>query len=121
LAEYENSSGSREAPGGAGPSEERRGGGDSRRSSYGQGPRGRRDSNRRQGKVCQFCAEKAKAIDYKDTLLLRQYINERGRIFARRKTGTCAKHQRMLASAIKRARTIALLPYTAAHVRVQSS
>jgi len=120
LAEYDNNTAGHEGSGAAGSSEERRGGGD-RRSSYGQGPRGRRDSNRRQSKVCQFCAEKAKAIDYKDTLLLRQYINERGRIFARRKTGTCAKHQRMLANAFKRARTIALLPYTAAHVRVQSS
>jgi small subunit ribosomal protein S18 len=53
--------------------------------------------------------------------LLRQYVSERGRIFARRKTGTCAKHQRMLAQAIKRARQIALLPYTAEHVRVQAS
>jgi small subunit ribosomal protein S18 len=80
----------------------------------------RRD-NRRRNKLCQFCAEKAAAISYRDVPLLRQYVSERGRIFARRKTGTCAKHQRMLAQAIKRARQIALLPYTAEHVRVQGS
>jgi len=59
-----------------------------------------------------------KAIDYKDVALLRQYLNDRGLIRARRRTATCAKHQRMLARAIKRARHLALLPYTAEHVRL---
>ena len=56
-------------------------------------------------------------IDYKDVNLLRNYITEHGKIKARRKTGTCAKHQRRLASAIKRARHLALLPYSAEHTR----
>jgi|YNPNPStandDraft_1061719.scaffolds.fasta_scaffold27511_3 small subunit ribosomal protein S18 len=71
-------------------------------------------------KACQFCVDKVNRIDYKDVALLRQFISERGRIHSRRKTATCAKHQRMLAKAIKRARHIALLPYTAEHVRMQN-
>jgi len=67
--------------------------------------------------VCQFCIDKVKAIDYKEVMLLRQFTARSGRIVARRKTGACAKHQRMLAKAIKRARHIALLPYTASHTR----
>jgi len=61
--------------------------------------------------------ENAKSIDYKSVSLLRQYINERGRILPRRRTAACAKHQRMLSRAIKRARHVALLPYTGEHVR----
>lgn len=64
-------------------------------------------------KVCAFCAEKNAVIDYKDTAKLRKYITERGKISPRRATGTCAKHQRELAVAIKRARQMALLPYIA--------
>lgn len=64
-------------------------------------------------KVCAFCAEKNAVIDYKDTAKLRKYITERGKISPRRATGTCAKHQRELAIAIKRARQMALLPYIA--------
>ena len=60
-----------------------------------------------------FCGDDAPAIDYKDARLLRSYITERGKIVPRRISGTCAKHQRQLATAIKRARTIALLPYLA--------
>ena len=63
-------------------------------------------------KVCRFCANKAK-IDYKDADALRRYTTERGKILPRRITGTCAKHQRELASAIKRARAICLLPFVA--------
>ena len=63
-------------------------------------------------KVCQFCADKTEIIDYKDVAKLRKFISERGKIQPRRMTGTCAKHQRELATAIKRARTIALLPYS---------
>ena len=63
-------------------------------------------------KVCRFCANKAK-IDYKDADALRRYMTERGKILPRRITGTCAKHQREVAKAIKRARAISLLPFVA--------
>ncbi|HCC36443.1 MAG TPA: 30S ribosomal protein S18 [Treponema sp.] len=63
-------------------------------------------------KVCRFCVQKLK-IDYKDADTLRRFITERGKILPRRITGTCAKHQRALALAIKQARSIALLPYVA--------
>ncbi len=62
--------------------------------------------------MCQFCAEKAKLIDYKQSDMLKRFVNEHGRIRPRRETGTCAKHQRVLARAIKRARHMALLPFT---------
>ena len=64
-------------------------------------------------KVCLFCQEKSAKIDYKDTNKLRKYIAEGGKILPRRMTGTCAKHQRELAVAIKRARVAALLPFKA--------
>ena len=63
-------------------------------------------------KVCQFCVDKVTDIDYKDVAKLRRYVSERAKILPRRITGTCAKHQRELTTAIKRARQIALLPYT---------
>ncbi|MDR0320227.1 MAG: 30S ribosomal protein S18 [Treponema sp.] len=63
-------------------------------------------------KICKFCAQKMK-IDYKEADTLRRFITERGKILPRRITGTCAKHQRALALAIKQARSIALLPYVA--------
>jgi len=72
-------------------------------------PRG----ERRRRKVCQFCVDKVSAIDYKDTAKLRKYVSDRGKILPRRMTGTCAMHQRQLTEAIKRARHVALLPYTA--------
>jgi small subunit ribosomal protein S18 len=68
-------------------------------------------------KVCFFCVEKVKKIDYKDVDGLRRYLSDRGKIEPRRKTGTCAKHQRRLTIALKRARHLALLPYTAEHLR----
>ena len=68
-------------------------------------------------KVCAFCVDKIEHIDYKDAGRLRRYVTERGKIEPRRKTGTCAKHQRPLTVAIKRARHVALLPYTASHAR----
>ncbi len=71
-------------------------------------PRGRKPRR----KVCQFCVDKVQHIDYKDTIRLRRFTNERGKILPRRMSGTCAKHQRQLSVAIKRARTIALMPYT---------
>ena len=71
-------------------------------------PRGRKPRR----KVCQFCVDKVQHIDYKDMVRLRmKYTSERGKILPRRMTGTCAKHQRQLSTAIKRARVIALLPY----------
>ncbi len=63
-------------------------------------------------KVCAFCVEKVDTIDYKDTAKLRRYTSERAKILPRRVTGTCAYHQRELTTAIKRARQIALMPYT---------
>lgn len=71
-------------------------------------------------KVCPFCADKLQ-IDYKDVSRLQRYVSERGRIERRRRTGVCAKHQRRLALAIKRARYLALLPYTPDHVRYTTS
>ena len=74
------------------------------------GPR-RRPMHRKR-KVCVFCGAEA-VIDYKDTNTLKKYVSERGKILPRRITGNCAKHQRELTTAIKRARHIAMLPYTA--------
>ena len=68
-------------------------------------------------RVCSFCTDKVEEIDYKDPVNLRRYIWSGGKIGPRRKSGTCAKHQRALAVAIKRARHLALLPYVPAHVR----
>src|SRR5215471_8552698 len=69
-------------------------------------------------KVCQFCVDKTKEVDYKDLVRLRRFLSERGKIEPRRKTGTCAAHQRSLNVALKRARQLALLPFTAEHIRV---
>lgn len=63
-------------------------------------------------KTCQFCTDKELRIDYKNVDLLKSYITDEGKIRPRRQTGTCAKHQRALANAIKRARHVALLPFT---------
>ena len=73
--------------------------------------RRRRPQPRR--KVCQFCQDKVTEIDYKDVAKLRRFVTEKGKIVSRRQTGTCAKHQRELTTAIKRARYMALLPYSA--------
>ena len=69
--------------------------------------------NRRRKKVCAFCADKIQEIDYKDIAKLRRYVSERAKILPRRISGNCAKHQRQLTEAIKRARHIALLPFSA--------
>ena len=69
-------------------------------------------------KVCVFCVDHVEAIDYKDGAKLRRFLSDRGKIEPRRKTGTCAKHQRRLTIALKRARHLALLPYTSEHMRV---
>jgi small subunit ribosomal protein S18 len=70
--------------------------------------RGRRPKR----KHCLGCVEKVKEIDYKDSLRIRRFVTDRGKILPRRVSGNCAKHQRLLAVAIKRARELALLPYT---------
>lgn len=71
-------------------------------------PKGRRPKK----KVCTFCIDKVESIDYKDVNKLRKYVSERGKILPRRISGNCAKHQRQLTIAVKRARNIALLPFT---------
>ncbi len=73
----------------------------------------RRGGGFRKKKVCQFCADKSETIDYKEVEKLRKYVTERGKILPKRITGTCAMHQREVTKAIKRARIVALLPYTA--------
>ena len=73
----------------------------------------RRHGGMRRRKVCQFCADKTEAIDYKNAEKLKKFITERGKILPKRVTGTCAKHQREVTTAIKRARVMALLPYIA--------
>jgi small subunit ribosomal protein S18 len=89
-------------------------------SSQGRDSRPRRPSRGKyipKRKVCFFCRDKVQTIDYKDPAKLRPYISDRGKISPRRKSGACAKHQRALARAIKRARHLALLPFVAAHMR----
>jgi small subunit ribosomal protein S18 len=68
--------------------------------------------------VCAFCVDKIKEVDYKDLGRLRRFLSERGKIEPRRKTGTCAAHQRSLNVALKRARGLAMLPFTAEHIRI---
>ena len=74
--------------------------------------RGNSRMRRAKRKVCAFCVDKADSIDYKDIGKLRKYVTERGKILPRRISGTCAKHQRQLTESVKRARNIALLPFT---------
>ena len=88
-------------------------GGPPRRTGPG-GPRRGRFIPRR--KVCVFCVEHATSIDYKNYSMLRRYLSDRAKIEPRRKTGTCAKHQRLLSTALERARHLALLPFTAEQV-----
>ncbi|WP_258360650.1 30S ribosomal protein S18 [Moorella sulfitireducens (nom. illeg.)] len=71
-----------------------------------------RDKKRSRKRVCSFCVDKIAQVDYKDVNRLRRYISERGKILPRRISGNCARHQRQLTQAIKRARILALLPYT---------
>src|SRR5207237_4522659 len=98
----------------AAPSSGRPSGGARRRPGEFGGPR--KFTPRR--KVCQFCVDKIKDVDYKDLARLRRFLSERGKIEPRRKTGTCAAHQRSLNVALKRARQLALLPFTAEHIRI---
>lgn len=81
------------------------------RETKGDSPMKKRMGRRRK-KVCAFCSDNSNVIDYKDVNKLKRYVSERGKILPRRITGTCAKHQRALTVAVKRARHIALLPYT---------
>ena len=80
------------------------------RSDRSDSPMKRRGGRRRK-KVCVFCGKENNEINYKDTAKLKKYVSERGKILPRRITGTCAKHQRALTSAIKRSRHVALMPY----------
>jgi small subunit ribosomal protein S18 len=96
--------------GGARPGPRRRPG------EFGGGGGGRKFTPRR--KVCQFCVDKIKEVDYKDLGRLRRFLSDRAKIEPRRKTGTCAAHQRSLNVALKRARQLALLPFTAEHIRI---
>lgn len=91
-----------------------------RSQRYGSSGGGRnfRRPYRSRRKVCTFCVEGVKTIGWKDFERLRRFVNDGGGMRSRRKTGTCAKHQRRLAVAIKRARHLALLSYTIEHVRV---
>jgi len=77
----------------------------------GEGPAGRKAYHRK--RVCRYCAEPDISIDYKDAKALRPFITERGKILPRRMSGACAKHQREIATAIKRARNLAIIPFTA--------
>jgi small subunit ribosomal protein S18 len=79
--------------------------------------KGRRKMPYHRRKVCRYCADSSLVIDYKDPRTLRLFTTERGKIIPRRISGNCAKHQRMVTLAIKRARNIALLPYTTATVK----
>lgn len=81
-----------------------------RSSSRNDRPGGKFRRTRR--RVCAFCADKIDFVDYKNAVKLRKYVSDRGKILPRRATGTCASHQRVLTCAIKRAREIALLPFT---------
>lgn len=115
-------------PGGEGPGGDRPGGrfGDRPGGPGGEGPGGARPRRFGGGgggrffqrrKVCQFCVDKIAYVDYKDVPRLRRFVSDRAKIEPRRKTGTCAKHQRAVTVAIKRARHMALLPFTSSHSR----
>jgi small subunit ribosomal protein S18 len=83
------------------------------RSDDDKGSQRRRPMFRR--KVCRFCADKTLRIDYKDVRTISQFVTERGKMTPSRITGNCARHQRILTTAVKRARTVALLPFTTAN------
>ncbi|MBI3615011.1 MAG: 30S ribosomal protein S18 [Candidatus Omnitrophica bacterium] len=86
-----------------------------REDSKSKGPKGTGVDRRRplRRKVCKFCLDRVERIDYKDTVRLVKFASERGKILPRRVSGNCAKHQRQLAKAIKRARVVSLMPYLA--------
>jgi small subunit ribosomal protein S18 len=107
----------REGPGGHGGP--RREGGPGGPGGPGGRPRGKRQYFRKK-KVCKFCVEKMDMIDYKRADILSQFVQERGKILPRRMTGVCARHQRWLGVAIKRARNIALLPFAGSAAGAQA-
>ncbi|MCA1838749.1 MAG: 30S ribosomal protein S18 [Actinobacteria bacterium] len=84
---------------------------DSRSSSESRGKTDKKSSRPQRKKVCHFCKEKITYIDYKDLTLMRKFVSDRGKIRARRVTGTCVQHQHEVATAVKNAREMALLPY----------
>jgi small subunit ribosomal protein S18 len=77
--------------------------------------RNRKKKTFQRHRVCRFCADSSLTIDYKDYTTLRHFVTERGKIIPRRISGNCAKHQRKITAAIKRARNIALIPFTVTH------
>jgi small subunit ribosomal protein S18 len=88
-----------------------------RPSGGGRRPGGGGRKYRGRPRICQFCTEKVTSLDHKKVELFRRYVTEQGKIRNRRETGTCAKHQRMLARSVKRARHLALLPFAADRLR----
>ena len=102
-------------PTSTGPRRSHSGGGGDRQERGGPGgqggPGGKKKVFYRRKRVCKFCVEKLEYIDFKDVKMLQQFIPERGKILPRRISGTCALHQRKLQNAIKRARTVALIPF----------
>jgi small subunit ribosomal protein S18 len=98
---------------GRGGDRERKGDRDDKRNDRGEAPPPRRGFGRR--RVCRFCADKNAKVDHKDGGTLKYFITERGKIIPRRISGNCAMHQRQVAVAIKRARIMALLPFTVMH------
>ena len=126
MSEDQQKQASAPAPSGAprregGPGAGRREGGPAGGGPGGAGgrPRGKRQYFRKK-KVCKFCVEKMDFIDYKSADILSQFVQERGKILPRRMTGVCARHQRGLGVAIKRARNIALLPFSGSAAGVQA-
>lgn len=89
------------------------------RSDRSEGPREDRGERRRapRRRGCEFCRNKVDYVDYKDVDVLRYYVGDRAKMEPRRKVGTCARHQRMVSQAVKRARYVALMPYTVEHMR----
>lgn len=87
-------------------------GGDEERRGTGGGGGGRGGGGFGRKKVCRFCADKIARVDFKDQNTLKYFVTERGKIIPRRISGNCAKHQRQVAVAIRRARNVALIPYT---------
>jgi small subunit ribosomal protein S18 len=115
----EGGSGGHGGPGGGHGGPRREGGGPSGPGGPGGRPRGKRQYFRKK-KVCKFCVEKMDFIDYKRADILSQFVQERGKILPRRMTGVCARHQRWLGVAIKRARNIALLPFAGSAAGTQA-
>jgi small subunit ribosomal protein S18 len=90
-----------------------RGGGSRDRDRKGSKSQSQKPLRKGKKRYCQFCADKTEYIDYKDVALLRKFVSDRGKIRARRVTGNCTRHQRRVAQAVKNAREMALLPFSA--------